>query len=76
MFDASPGKIFRMRKKVAFAFLGASLVVFLASSNVAQSVNPIAFGTFNLPCTIDTYGNAWNGARVYCLLRIGEKKGL
>ncbi len=39
----------------------------LVSFSVAQSVNPIAFGAFSLPCKIETYGNVWNGTLVYGL---------
>jgi hypothetical protein len=45
------------------------LIACFVSLGAVQMFYPVASASFTLPCTINTYGNAWNGTLAYGLLQ-------
>jgi hypothetical protein len=56
---------FRKKKKTMFLVAIATAILLVFSSHTAISYSETA--NFTLPCTINTYGNAWNGELAFPL---------
>jgi hypothetical protein len=56
-----------MRSDITAVLFAVLLTTCVFSINMTELLNQTASGTFTLPCTIETYGNAWNGTFVYGL---------
>jgi len=47
----------------------------VASVSFLQAVYPVALASFTVPCTIDTYGNAWQGELAFGLFQTNQSNG-
>lgn len=63
------------RSKFLAVLSVASLIAYVVSFNGAQMVYPVASANFTVPCTVGTYGNAWDGTLAFGLFHYDPSNG-